>query len=81
MSDDDPLTPAQREDLRVIAGSVIPASEEFDVPGADDPTIQADIVATLGRDTALVAEALDTSADRRDAGGRSRPGPARGGGD
>ena len=38
---------------------IIPASEEFDVPGADDPAIQADILATLGRDTGLVREALD----------------------
>ena len=29
------------------------------MPGADDPTIQADIVATLGRDAAFVADALD----------------------
>jgi len=59
MTADSPLTPAQRDDLRVIAGIIIPASAEFDVPGADDPAIQADIVATLGRDTALVREALD----------------------
>jgi hypothetical protein len=59
MSTDSPLTPAQRDDLRVIAGVMIPASAEFDVPGADDPAIQADIVATLGRDTGLVREALD----------------------
>jgi hypothetical protein len=59
MSADSPLTPAQRGDLRVIAGIIIPASAEFEVPGADDPAIQADIVATLGRDTALVREALD----------------------
>jgi len=38
---------------------MIPASGEFDVPGADDPVIQADIVATLGRDTGPVREALD----------------------
>ena len=59
MAADTPLTPAQRENLRAIAGMMIPASAEFDVPGADDPAIQADIVATLGRDTALVREALD----------------------
>jgi hypothetical protein len=59
MAADTPLTPAQRENLRAIAGMMIPASTEFDVPGADDPAIQADIVATLGRDTALVREALD----------------------
>jgi hypothetical protein len=59
MSADSPLTAAQRDDLRAIAAVMIPASAEFDVPGADDPAIQADIVATLGRDTDLVREALD----------------------
>jgi hypothetical protein len=59
MSADSSLTPAHRGDLRVIAGIIIPASAEFDVPGADDPAIQADIVATLGRDAVLVREALD----------------------
>jgi hypothetical protein len=59
MSADNPLTPVQRDDLRAIASVMIPASTQFDVPGADDPVIQADIVATLGRDTALVREALD----------------------
>ena len=38
---------------------IIPASDEYKVPGADDPAIQADILATLGRDTALVRQALD----------------------
>jgi hypothetical protein len=59
MSADSSLTPAHRGDLRVIAGTMIPASAEFDVPGGDDPAIQADIVATLGRDAVLVREALD----------------------
>ena len=59
MSTDGLLTPAQREDLRIIAGMIIPASMEFDVPGADDPAIQADIAATLGRDAGPVREALD----------------------
>ena len=56
---DSALTTAQKDDLRAIAGVIIPASAEFDVPGADDPLIQADIVATLGRDRGLVREALD----------------------
>jgi hypothetical protein len=59
MSADGPLTSRQSDDLRAIAGAIIPASMEFDVPGADDPAIQADIVATLGRDADLVREALD----------------------
>jgi hypothetical protein len=59
MSADNTLTPAQRDDLRAISGMIVPASMEFDVPGADDPAIQADMLATLGRDTGPVREALD----------------------
>jgi hypothetical protein len=39
MSTDGPLTPVQIDNLRAIAGIIIPASLEFDVPGADDPAI------------------------------------------
>jgi hypothetical protein len=56
---DDTLTPAQRQDLCAISGFIVPASMEFDVPGADDPAIQADLLATLGRDAAPVREALE----------------------
>jgi len=59
MSADSPLTSALRDDLRSIAGTIIPASAEFDVPGADDAAIQADMLATLGRDAGQVREALD----------------------
>jgi hypothetical protein len=53
------LNQAQRDDLRIIAAMIIPASDEFKVPGADDLAIQADILKTLGRDTELVRQALD----------------------
>ena len=53
------LTAAQREDLRTVAGAMIPASAEYGVPGADDAMIQADIAATLGRDAGMVRQALD----------------------
>lgn len=53
------LTAAQRDDLCAIAAMMIPASAEYNVPGADDPRIQADILATLGRDAGEVAAALD----------------------
>ena len=59
MSAENPLTQAQRDDLRVLAAVIIPASAEFDVPGADDPAIQQDIITTLGRDAGAVREALD----------------------
>jgi hypothetical protein len=59
MPDQATLSPRQRQDLRTIAAMIIPASAEYQVPGADDDAIQADILATLGRDTMPVAEALD----------------------
>jgi hypothetical protein len=62
MPADATLTSAQKGDLRAIAGVMIPASVEYDVPGADDPRVQADIVATLGRDAGRVREALDVLA-------------------
>ncbi|HTQ33410.1 MAG TPA: hypothetical protein VMI30_04520 [Stellaceae bacterium] len=58
MPAEDLLTPSQREDLRAIAAQIIPASAEFDVPGADDPAIQADMLATLSRDAEQVRAAL-----------------------
>ncbi|WP_213284996.1 hypothetical protein [Bradyrhizobium sp. sGM-13] len=59
MSAANELTAAQRDDLRTVAAMIIPASDEYKVPGADDPVIQADMLATLGRDTAQVMQALD----------------------
>ena len=53
------LTRTQRDDLRTVAAMIVPASDEYKVPGADDPAIQADMLATLGRDTRLMATALD----------------------
>lgn len=52
------LTPAECRDLRCIAGMMIPASEEYGVPGADDAMIFTDMIGTMGRDTAHVREAL-----------------------
>jgi hypothetical protein len=53
------LSRRQRDDLRAIAAMMIPASAEYDVPGADDAAIQAEILATLGRDAGPVVQALD----------------------
>jgi hypothetical protein len=59
MSVEKNLTAAQRDDLRAVAAMIIPASTEYDVPGADDAAIQADMLATLGRDAPAVSAALD----------------------
>ena len=53
------LNAAQRDDLRTMAAMIVPASDEYKVPGADDAAIQADILKTMGRDTEMVRRALD----------------------
>lgn len=68
MSEHLALSPDQADDLRLLSGLIIPASAEHRVPGADDPTIQADIIATLGRDAGAVRTALHLLASL--AGGR-----------
>ena len=59
MSAENALSSAQRDDLRTVAAMIIPASTEYAVPGADDAAVQADILNTMGRDTAAVRAALD----------------------
>jgi len=57
------LSSAQCQDFRRIAGIMIPASDEFAVPGADDPAIFDDILRSLGRDLGNVRRALTRLAD------------------
>ena len=52
------LSAAEFRDLSDIAGTMIPESPELGVPGADDPAILDDIARSVGRDLALVREAL-----------------------
>jgi hypothetical protein len=62
------LTAAEQRELRRLAGFMVPASAEYGVPGADDETIFADIVASLGRDTNDVRKALAVLSDMTDGG-------------
>jgi hypothetical protein len=55
---DTELSHAELSDLQRIAGLMIPASDEYRVPAADDPLIFADIVRSLGRDLPEVRLAL-----------------------
>jgi hypothetical protein len=57
---DPTLTEAEIADLRCLAGVIIPASTKYGVPGADDGTIFADIVNSIGRDRNDVRAALGT---------------------
>ena len=54
----DTLSPAETDTLRRIAGMLLPPSEEYGVPGADDPLILADIIRSIGRDAANIRAAL-----------------------
>jgi hypothetical protein len=59
MPNHDPaLTANEIRSLRCVAAMMIPASARHGVPGADDDTIFADIVDSIGRDKALVKRAL-----------------------
>ncbi|MEZ5852039.1 MAG: gluconate 2-dehydrogenase subunit 3 family protein [Hyphomicrobiaceae bacterium] len=71
------LSDAEQRALRSVVAHIVPASAQYAVPGADDAVIFADIVASLGRDTHAVRQALariaelaggefaDLSADRQ----------------
>ena len=45
-----PLTHTELRDLRALVAEMIPASEAYKVPGADDEAIFADVVNSLERD-------------------------------
>lgn len=52
------LSAEQIRDLRALAGTIIPASQTYDVPGADDERIFGDILKSLERDRDDVCRAL-----------------------
>ncbi len=52
------LSPVQQRALRRVAGMMIPPSAKYDVPGADDETIFADILASVGQDHEHVVAVL-----------------------
>lgn len=52
------LNPEQVRDLRALAGTIIPVSSAYGVPGADDDKIFADILRSLERDRDDICRAL-----------------------
>ena len=52
------LSNSETRDLRAFAGTMIPASARYGVPGADDDAIFADILKSLERDRDDVVRAL-----------------------
>ncbi len=52
------LAADQVRDLRALAGAIIPPSPAYDVPGADDELIFAEILKSLERDRDDICRAL-----------------------
>ena len=52
------LSAEQVRDFRALAGTIIPASQTYDVPGADDERIFGDILKSLDRDRDDIGRAL-----------------------
>lgn len=52
------LTPEEQSDLRALAALMIPESKKFSVPGADDPIIFSDIVASMQHEQNDIRSAL-----------------------
>lgn len=55
----EPFDASESRALRAVAGFMIPSDPTAGLPGADDPTILADILASLGRDGMQVRRALE----------------------
>ena len=55
---DSAFTADEQRTLLAVAAAAIPPSTEYALPGADDPAIRADIVATAGRYSEAVAAGL-----------------------
>jgi hypothetical protein len=55
---DENLSAGQVRDLRALAGMIIPPSETYAVPGADDELIFNDILRSLERDRSAIGQAL-----------------------
>ncbi len=62
------LPDPERTLLEAVVGAMIPADPALGVPGADDPAILDDLVASLGRDLAAVRQGLAALAARGFAG-------------
>ena len=58
-----PISGDERQALEIIAALIIPASAEYGVPGADDPSIMAEILTTAAPHRAKLQRALASFAE------------------
>jgi hypothetical protein len=68
---DNPLSPEETNTLAILVSMVIPPSEKYQIPGADDSTILADILSTARNQVELIERGLQAinkhSSDSHDA--------------
>lgn len=63
INSDSPFSAVERDTAQVIAGLMIPASDEYEVPGADDAHITAAIIDHLATNSTLVSDGLQALDD------------------
>lgn len=56
----DPFTDDEKRALAALAGMIVPASEKYGVPGADDPAIVEDILSDATRRPARLSTTMAT---------------------
>ncbi|MBT3789167.1 MAG: hypothetical protein HOC33_12570 [Alphaproteobacteria bacterium] len=52
------LSDSDIRDLKILAAMIVPASKDYDLPGADDPLIFDDILAAAAPHSATIASAV-----------------------
>ena len=74
---DSPLSSKAQATLRALAGTIIPASPEHNVPGVDDPVIFSDLLASAGTMLDFLNESVRALDDQSGSGGFSAQTPER----
>ncbi len=62
IASDHPFSQAEQQLLRTLAGLIVPASSEYDVPGADEEPIFSDILASAVKQRGEIQAALEFAA-------------------
>ena len=55
-----PFTADEKRALAVLTGMIVPASDKYGVPGADDPAIVEDILSDAARQPARLSATMET---------------------
>ena len=68
---DSPFTVEEQAQLTQLAGMIVAASEEFDIPGADDDLIALDIISSAAANEDEIRQCLQLASDTAENAGQS----------